>query len=198
MALFRSRRGFVVAAALVAAFVLASVVRLPASAQLPPLNPTPTPTPAPAPEPAPPPPQPAPQPEPQPAVPGGSGEGRRVVYSNSQQRVWLVEQNGTVFGTWPVSGRKNVPKPGTHSVFSRSRNSSASGGLRLEYMVRFIRGKPLAIGFHAIPTNRKGQQIQRDDEVGQFRSRGCVRQRKADAARMWDWAQLGTKVVVTR
>jgi len=131
-------------------------------------------------------------------VPGGSGEGRRVVYSNSQQRVWLVEQNGTVFGTWPVSGRTNVPKPGTHKVFSRSRHSSAQGGLRLEYMVRFIRGKPLAIGFHAIPTNRKGQQIQRDDEVGQFRSRGCVRQRKGDAAKMWDWAQLGTKVVVTR
>jgi lipoprotein-anchoring transpeptidase ErfK/SrfK len=63
-------------------------------------------------------------------------------------------------------------------------------------MVRFARGQRLAIGFHAIPT-ANGRPIQGVDELGQYRSHGCVRQAPGDAARLYDWAPLGTTVVVT-
>ena len=144
------------------------------------------------------PPQQQPPPKPSyPPLPSGSGEGRRVVYSNAQQRVWLVEADGTVTDSWLVSGRKGVPRVGTYSVFSKSRHSSAKRGrLRMEYMVRFARGRSLAIGFHSIPTSRKGP-IQREDELGQFRSAGCVRQKFSDAEKLWHFAPVGTKVVVT-
>lgn len=55
-----------------------------------------------------------------PAVPPDSGEGRRIVYSNSDQRVWLVEADGTVTDTYLVSGKKGVPAPGSYEVFSKS------------------------------------------------------------------------------
>lgn len=150
---------------------------------------------------------PPPQPEPEPAraefppLPQDSGSGRRVVYSVSEQRVWLVEQDEVVSASWLVSGRKGTPRPGTYSIYSRSRWSSANGGrVRMEYMLRFVRprGRGLAIGFHAIPVDRRGRQIQSDDELGQPRSKGCVRQRRADAEHLWNWAPDGTTVRVTR
>lgn len=67
----------------------------------------------------------------------------------------------------------------------------------MEFMVRFARGRRLAIGFHSIPVRRRGgAPIQSEAELGQFRSAGCVRQSYADAARMWEFAHLGTPVVV--
>lgn len=132
-----------------------------------------------------------------PGIPGDSGEGRRVVYSLSQQRVWLVaDEAGTVEHTYLVSGRKGYPKPGTYSVFSTSRHTRA-GSLRMEYMVRFTKSRRTNVGFHSIPVTRRGRPIQSEAELGQYRSRGCVRQRASDAARLWDFAPVGTPVVVT-
>lgn len=149
-------------------------------------------------------PPPAAEPEPQaapayPPAPAGSGAGRRVVYSNSQQRVWLVEADESVGGSWLVSGRRGVPRPGTYRVFSKSRHSSAlRGRVRMEYMTRFARGRRLAIGFHSIPVDRRGRPIQTEAQLGTFRSAGCVRQSLQDAARLWEWAPIGTTVVVVR
>ena len=179
----------------------ATVMSPGANAQVAPPPPPGEPSPPPPSEPAPPPeeqPQPAPAPE-YPPLPEGSGSGRRVVYSVSQQRVWLVEADENVSASWLVSGRRGIPKPGTYSVFSRSRWSSANGGrVRMEFMIRFVRTRGLAIGFHSIPVDRRGRPIQSEEELGQPRSKGCVRQRRADAEHLWNWAPEGTAVTVTR
>lgn len=91
-----------------------------------------------------------------------------------------------------------MPRPGVHRVFSKSRVSRALGGrVSMQYMVRFARGRRLAIGFHSIPVGRRGP-IQTEAELGQFRSHGCVRQRLSDAEALWNFAPIGTTVVVTR
>ena len=132
---------------------------------------------------------------PEPAVPEASGEGRRIVYSNGSQRVWLVEEDGTVARTHLVSGRRNFPRAGTYHVFSKS-PTTRSGSLSMQYMVRWYQSTRLAVGFHSIPTTRRGRPIQSESQLGTFRSRGCVRQRVADAAFVWEWAPVGTTVVV--
>ena len=134
-----------------------------------------------------------------PPLPPDSGTGRRVVYCNSCQRVWLVEGNEIVVRSYQVSGRSGVPSAGTYRVFSKSRHSTdASGRLRLDYMTRFAHGQTLAIGFHGIPIDmRTGQPVQSNEDLGEYRSAGCVRQAHEDAAFLWDWAPVGTTVVVT-
>lgn len=133
------------------------------------------------------------------ALPAGSGSGRRVVYAVGAQRVWLVNEDGSLRGTWLVSGRAGEPRPGNYSVFSRSRHARAKApGITMEYMVRFVRTAGLPIGFHAIPVNRRGAQIQSVEELGTFQSLGCVRQRYEDAVVMWEFAQIGTPVIVLR
>ncbi len=132
-------------------------------------------------------------------LPGGSGEGRRVVYSIGQQRVWWVESDNRVVNTYLVSGRSGTPAYGTYHVYSKSRyTTSLDGSARMEYMVRFAWGRSAAIGFHSIPVNRYGTPLQSEAQLGTPLSAGCVRQRWWDAAGLWDWAPIGTTVVVVK
>lgn len=175
----------------------ASAQTSPPDTLLPPDDPPPPPPPPPD-EPPPPPPPEQPPPQPQyPPLPPDSGHGKRIVYSVEAQRVWIVEADERVSGSWLVSGRKGIPKPGDYRVYSRSRWSSA-GSVRMEFMMRFVKTRRQAIGFHAIPVDRRGRPIQSEDELGQPRSKGCVRQKRSDAERLWNWAPDGTAVRVTR
>lgn len=132
-------------------------------------------------------------------LPPDSGQGRRVVFSESRQRVWLVGGNGAVRRTYPVSGSltDNLDQ-GTYSVYSRSLHAVGiddSGTMR--YFVRFTRGDTgAAIGFHDIPVD-EGERVQTVAQLGTPTSHGCIRQRRADAKAMWEFAPLGTVVVVT-
>jgi hypothetical protein len=133
-----------------------------------------------------------------PAPPPDSGSGRRIVYSNPQQRVWLVDSDGTVIRSHLVSGKRDVPRAGTYRVFSKSRRTSAGhDGITMDDMVRFAHGEKLAIGFHGIPRDANGRPLQSDSDLGGFRSAGCVRQSSGDATFLYDWAPIGTTVVVT-
>jgi len=133
-----------------------------------------------------------------PPPPADSGSGRRIVYSNSQQRVWLIEADGWITRTYLVSGKYRTPNEGTYRVYSKSRKAYAGhDGITMNDMVRFARGSEgLAIGFHGIPRDAGGRPLQADHELGGFRSAGCVRQSDADAAFLYDWAPEGTVVVV--
>jgi lipoprotein-anchoring transpeptidase ErfK/SrfK len=131
-------------------------------------------------------------------LPADSGDGRRVVFSEGQQRVWLVAAGDRVRHTYLVSGSvyDNLD-PGTYSVYSRSEQAwgiDDSGSMK--YFVRFAHGDTAAIGFHDIPVD-DGQPVQTVAELGTPLSHGCIRQRRADAKLMWAFAPIGTKVVVT-
>ena len=133
------------------------------------------------------------------ALPDGSGEGRRIVFSETAQRVWLVGDNGKVERTYLVSGSKfDNLNPGTYSVLSRSRHATAfdySGSM--EYFVRFATGFTAPIGFHTVPVDNAGRPEQTKKELGTPTSAGCVRQWRDDAIALWTFAPIGTKVVVT-
>ena len=121
-----------------------------------------------------------------------------VVYGVSEQRVWLVGADGALVDTYPVSGRKGTPAPGRYRVFSKSVHAwSFTPGVTMRHMVRFTRGRSgAAIGFHSIPTDRYGTPIQTTAELGEYRSAGCVRQRDDKARQLYEWAPIGTPVVV--
>lgn len=130
--------------------------------------------------------------------PPDSGSGRRIVYSNSGQRVWIVEDDETVRDTYLVSGRQGVPDPGTYEVFSKSEVAYAGhDGITMRYMVRFTLAESgLAIGFHSIPNSAGGEPLQTDEQLGEFHSAGCVRQSLGHSAALYEWADEGTPVVV--
>ena len=134
-----------------------------------------------------------------PALPESSGSGRRVVYSRTGQRVWAVNSDGTIIRSWLVSGSKyNNEAPGVHKVYSKSPQSTAwNGKAILPMMIRYQKTSIGAIGFHGIPVHvSDGTVYQTDAELGSRLSGGCQRQNNLDAKFLWDWADVGTTVVV--
>jgi hypothetical protein len=131
-------------------------------------------------------------------LPAGSGEGRRIVFDMSDQRVWLVSGNEEVRRTYLVSGSlTDNLDPGSYEVYSKSLDAIGiddSGTMR--YMVRFAHGTRAAIGFHDIPVYQ-GERLQTAAELGTPQSHGCIRQRRVDAKALWNFAPVGTTVVVT-
>ena len=133
------------------------------------------------------------------ALPADSGSGRRIVFDQSAQRVWLVGAKAdTVERTYLVSGSvTHNLHPGTYAVYSRSRWAVGvdDSGV-MQYFVRFTQGPTgAAIGFHSIPT-KHGVPQQTRAQLGTPQSHGCIRQDLPDAIALWDFAPQGTKVVV--
>lgn len=133
------------------------------------------------------------------SLPARSGAGRRIVFSESRQRVWLVDGDNDVLRTYLVSGSiEDNLDPGTYEVYSRSRNAvGIDDSGTMEYFVRFTQGtQGAAIGFHTIPVD-EGAPVQTLKQLGTPLSHGCIRQKRADAIALWDFAPSGTTVVVT-
>jgi lipoprotein-anchoring transpeptidase ErfK/SrfK len=115
------------------------------------------------------------------------------------QRVWIVDASGKVERTYPVSGSdENNLRPGTYHVYSKSRWAVGidDSGV-MQYFVRFAHGTDngASIGFHSIPT-KNGKPLQTVAQLGERLSHGCIRQKTSDAIAMWNFASVGTKVVV--
>ena len=112
--------------------------------------------------------------------------------------MWLVSGGHRVERTYLVSGSvyDNLD-PGTYAVYSKS---GAGVGIddsgTMKYFVRFTQGDNAAIGFHDIPVN-DGKRVQSVAQLGTPQSHGCIRQKRADAIALWDFAPIGTTVVVT-
>ena len=134
-----------------------------------------------------------------PPLPENSGEGRRVVYERAGQRVWAVAEDGHVVRSWLVTGSQySNEMPGTHTVYSRSEESTAwNGRAVLPLMIRYLKTDIGAIGFHGIPLHvEDGSPYQTEAELGTRMSGGCQRQANPDAAFLWQFADVGTTVVV--
>lgn len=133
-----------------------------------------------------------------PQLPNKSGSGRRVIYKNGLQWVWVVDAQNTVVRVMPVSGRRGVPTPGEYKVDSQSLRSYSLDyeGVWFNNMTRFALGPAGGnIGFHAIPT-KNSKVLQTEEQLGSFQGSGCIRMSPQDAKFIFDFAKPGTKVVV--
>ncbi|MGV4985594.1 hypothetical protein ACWC0C_31410 [Streptomyces sp. NPDC001709] len=125
------------------------------------------------------------------ALPGGSGQGERVVYSVDDDRVWLVGPGDQVERTYKVVPGRVDPPVGTYWVTSRSSATNGTDGMPIEHVVRFTSVDGVAIGFSA--------------EVGSGAAAaepgvrtGGIRETRVDGEAMWEFGTVGVKVVVIR
>jgi lipoprotein-anchoring transpeptidase ErfK/SrfK len=134
-------------------------------------------------------------------LPKHSGTGRRIVYSEgTPQHVWLVDAACVVVRDFAASGRRDWPRVGHYRVFSKSSRSwSSRYGVSFRWMVRFTIGHSAAIGFHTIPRYSSGKRMHPVSKLGKPVGRGgCPHTADPDAKFLYDWARIGTSVVVLR
>lgn len=132
------------------------------------------------------------------AVPKNSGSGRRIVYSNRQLRVWVINRSGEVIRTFLVSGMRGQPQKGSYFVKNQIMSSFSHEleGVKFRFMTRFAIGRNGGdIGFHEIPT-KNGVPLQTEAKLGTYLGGGCLRSSTADAKFIYAWAKLGTRVIV--
>lgn len=140
-------------------------------------------------------------------LPEKSGKGKRIVFQNSLNWVWIVNENEEVVKSVPVSGRDGVPKAGKYRVMSKSEFSQSIffPEIKMKWSVRFAispNGKN-TISFHSIPTCAwEGGHcspvgpMQTVEQLGTFQSGGCVRMLDVDAEFLYNFVEVGTRVLV--
>jgi peptidoglycan hydrolase-like protein with peptidoglycan-binding domain len=137
-------------------------------------------------------------------VPAGSGSGRRIVLSQGQNWLWLVDAKGKIVRQGGIIDNPTYLKPGTYSSGSkcgragRVKRNTDGGNL---YLNNFVRFAPCGIGFHQIPTYKSnGAQIHADWLLGtnSKASHGCIRVQKSMSDTIWAFTTSSTKVVVLR
>ncbi len=124
---------------------------------------------------------------------------QHAVYDRRGEKMmaWLVEADGTLTDTYPVSGMFRNPPAGHYEIYSKSEVAYGFRGGSMKHMVRFAWGASgWRIGFHSIGVDASGAPNQTLDQLGQGLSAGCVRQRDDKAAFLYDWAPIGMPVVV--
>lgn len=134
-------------------------------------------------------------------LPKKSGAGKRIVFDITEQQVWLVKADGEIARAYRVSGsRHDQLDPGRYEVFSKSEKAiSWTLDETMRYMVRFHKGENSNIGFHDIPIYKdSGKKAQTLSELGMPLSDGCIRQDPKDAEALWEFAPVGTTVIVVR
>ena len=142
-------------------------------------------------------------------LPENTGKGKRIVFQNSLNWVWIVNENEEVVKSVPVSGREGVPKPGKYRVMSKSEVSQSIffPEIKMKWSVRFAispNGKN-TISFHSIPTCAwEGGHcspvgpMQTVEQLGTFQSGGCVRMLDVDAEFLYNFVEVGTRVLVLK
>ncbi|MET8684071.1 hypothetical protein ABZV77_07610 [Streptomyces sp. NPDC004732] len=123
------------------------------------------------------------------ALPARSGAGERVVYSLDDQRVWLVEASGKAKQTFKVTPGTVDPVPGTYAVTSRTGRITGTDGVPIEHVVIFTANEGVAIGFSAAVDGST-------PPPDAAKKTGGIRQSRAHADAMWEFALRDKKVVV--
>ncbi|GGO85065.1 hypothetical protein [Wenjunlia tyrosinilytica] len=130
-----------------------------------------------------------PRPPKSPAVPGKSGTGKRVVYSLSQDRAWLVDSTGAQIATFPVWPGTLDPALGEQRVYARKEATTGGDGVAIEHVVYF--GTARGIGFSAAVDGSSPKPVP-------GRRTGGIRVRPAEGDRLWRFSAVGTTVFVVR
>jgi peptidoglycan hydrolase-like protein with peptidoglycan-binding domain len=137
-------------------------------------------------------------------VPRRSGSGRRIVISQTQNWIWLIDARGKVVRQGGIIDNPRYLRPGNYTSGSkcgragRVLRNSDGGRLYMNYFTRFA---PCGIGMHQIPTYQSsGKQIHPDWLLGtNYRaSHGCIRVSRPMASTIWTFASRPTRVVVMR
>ena len=136
-------------------------------------------------------------------LPAGSGRGRRIVVSQTQNFLWMVGRSGRAFHTAPVVDNPDVLSAGTWRTGSYCgrgariwRNSDLTN---TEWLYGFVRFAPCGIGFHRIPIwKSSGKQIHPDWWLGTDKdaSQGCIRLDRRTMQRVWDFTGRARTTIV--
>lgn len=134
----------------------------------------------------------SPAPDPVLALPASSGTGKRMVYSLSKARIWLVGADEKVQMTAPVVPGTVTPPVGTYAVSKRKSNNQSADRVAVQYEVLWgPKSDNTRFAMEAVASLAGDQMPPKPAS-----KTGGVRLTQNDALAVWQFAILQTPVVV--
>jgi len=130
-------------------------------------------------------------------VTGGYGGAKKIVISISQQHLWAYNGDQVVYSFVASTGLATSPtKPGTFRVLDKIPNAYASTwNLQMPYWLGIYYVGSIENGIHALPILSNGQRLW-SGYLGRPVSFGCIVLDTQAAHQLYDWADVGTPVVI--
>lgn len=122
---------------------------------------------------------------------------RRIVVDLSEQHLYAYEGEALIYDFIASTGIPSSPTmPGVFQVLSKEPEAYASNwDLLMPYFIGIYQAGPDFVnGIHGMPRRSSGAQVWW--QLGRPASFGCVVIGLEDAAKLFDWAELGTMVVI--
>ena len=135
---------------------------------------------------------------PAPAPVTGSYSGaKKIVISISQQHLWAYNGDQVVYSFVASTGLATSPtRPGTFQVLDKIPNAYASTwNLQMPYWLGIYYVGSIENGIHALPILSNGQRLW-SGYLGRPVSFGCIVLDTQAAHQLYDWADIGTPVVI--
>jgi lipoprotein-anchoring transpeptidase ErfK/SrfK len=129
-------------------------------------------------------------------VPAFQTRGKVIYVSLAKQRMWAYENGKLAFNVLVSTGiAERATKPGTYRVKTKLQEAwSRVWQLRMPYWMGIYDVGTVENGIHAMPFTRAGRSVRW--RVGTPGSYGCVVLTAKDAAALYQWAPLGTLVII--
>ena len=126
-----------------------------------------------------------------------AGSGKRIVVSISRQHLWAYNGNREVYSFVASTGLATSPtKQGTFQVLDKIPNAYASQwNLQMPYWLGIYYVGRIENGIHALPILASGQRLW-SGYLGRPVSFGCIVLDTLAARQLYQWADVGTLVVV--
>ncbi len=126
-----------------------------------------------------------------------AGNGKRIVVSISRQHLWAYNGNQEVYSFVASTGLATSPtKTGTFRVLDKIPNAYASTwNLQMPYWLGIYYVGRIENGIHALPILASGQRLW-SGYLGRPVSFGCIVLETQAARQLYQWVDVGTKVVV--
>ena len=126
-----------------------------------------------------------------------AGSGKRIVVSISRQHLWAYNGSREVYSFVASTGLSTSPtKQGTFQVLDKIPNAYAGQwNLQMPYWLGIYYVGRIENGIHALPILASGQRLW-SGYLGRPVSFGCIVLDTLAARQLYQWADVGTKVVV--
>ena len=123
---------------------------------------------------------------------------KRIEIDISEQRLRAYENDAPIFDWACSTGKVATPtQPGNYQVLDKIPEAwSSVWGLRMPYWLGIYWAGGSEDGIHALPIDRYGKTLWAG-YLGHRASFGCIILDTPNAARLFDWADIGTPVIIT-
>ncbi len=133
------------------------------------------------------------------SVPAGpSGQGKEIQIDISEQRIYAYQEGKLVFNFVASTGIGNSTRIGTFKVLDKIPNAySNSFNIWMPYWMGIYYSGTLENGIHGLPLLTNGVELW-GNLLGKPATYGCIEARTSEIKKLYEWAEIGTPVIIRR